>query len=65
MTPEEEEKARLERARTAGGYLAPKPPPPAAPPASAPFGFTKAWTPEERRRQAAAQVKKLREMGER
>ena len=62
---EEEERKRAERARTAGGVLAPKPPSPPTPPASAPFGFTKGWTPAERAKQAEAYQKFLRDRGER
>jgi hypothetical protein len=65
MTPEEEEQARIDRARTGGGILAPKPPPPPAPPASAPnISFTKGWTPADRAKQAAAYQKFLRDRGE-
>jgi hypothetical protein len=60
-----EEQKRLDEARRRGGLPLGRPMPP-APPVSAPassIGFTKGWSPEERAKQAAAQVKFLRDRG--
>ena len=62
----EDEKRRLDEARRRGGILPLGRPMPPAPPVSAPassIGFTKSWSPEERSKQAAAQVKFLRDRG--
>lgn len=65
MTEQEEEEARLKKAREGGVFTLPKPQ--AVPPAASappPVKFTKPFTEDEKKKQADALVKKLRKTGD-